>query len=211
MKKTIIFCVLIHLALPFSECAAQVEDTVSNSRWNHGLLASFYIFKDDFFILPVYQVNKDWLHLEARYNYEDRNTFSAWFGYNFTGGNKFLYSITPMIGGITGNTDGIAPGLELDFNFYGFEFYSESEYVFDFAGQEGNFYYNWTDLSYSPLDWLWFGLSIQRTKLFETALDIQRGLLLGGGYRWFGLSGYLYNIGWDDPYFIITVSVNYPE
>jgi hypothetical protein len=138
---------------------AQEEDTISNTGWNHSVGISFYIFKDDFFVLPVYQVNHDWLHLEARYNYEDRNTFSAWFGYNFTGGNKFEYAITPMIGGVAGQTNGIAPGYEMDFNFFGFELYSESEFVFDLQDKEGNFFYNWTDFSYSPSDWLWFGLS----------------------------------------------------
>ena len=53
--------------------------------------------------------------------YEDMNTFSAWLGYNFSGGNNFQYTITPMVGGIIGNTNGIAPGLEFDFLFYGFE------------------------------------------------------------------------------------------
>jgi hypothetical protein len=156
--------------LPVSE--SPVEDSATASGWNHSIGISSYIFSDDFFVLPVYQVNKDWLHLKARYHYEDENTFSAWFGYNFSGGENFEYTITPMIGGIVGNTDGLAPGLELDFLFYGFEFYSESEYVFDFDGKEDYFYYNWTDFTYSPLDWLWFGISIQRTRLYETDLEI---------------------------------------
>jgi hypothetical protein len=211
MKKAACLSLTVSLAFTCLMAMSQEEDTIPHSGWNHSLGISFYIFKDDFFILPVYQVNKDWLHLEARYNYEDRNTFSAWFGYNFSGGNKFEYTITPMVGGIAGNTNGIAPGLEMDFNFYGFELYSESEFVFDLQDSEASFYYNWTDFSYSPNDWLWFGLSLQRTKLYETDLEIQRGLLLGGEYRWFGLSGYLYNLGWDDPYFIITLSVSFPE
>jgi hypothetical protein len=199
------------LLLSFLTAEAQVEDTIPRAGWNQSFAVSSYIFSDDFFIIPVYQINKGWLHLEARYYYEDENTFSAWFGYNFSGGKNFEYNITPMVGGIVGNTDGIAPGLELDFLFYGFEFYSESEYIFDFDGKEDYFYYNWTDFSYSPLDWLWFGVSIQRTKLYDTDLEIQRGLLLGGGYRWFGLSGYLYNIGWDEPYGIIILTVSIPE
>jgi hypothetical protein len=209
--KIYTFLIVIGLNLTGLLARAQEEDTVARSAWNHSIDVSGYIFKDDFFVLPIYQANREWLHLEARYNYEDMNTFSAWFGYNFMGGNKFEYMITPMVGGIVGSTDGIAPGLELTFDFFGFELYSESEYVFDFDGKEEYFYYNWTDFSFAPLDWLWFGISIQRTKLYDTDLDIQRGLLLGGGYRWFGLTGYLYNLGWDDPYGIITLSVNIPE
>ena len=188
----------------------QEKDTTSSSGWNHSAAVNFYIFRDDFFVLPVYKVNKGWLHLEARYNYEDRNTFSAWFGYNFTGGNKFQYSITPMVGGLAGNTNGIAPGLELDFEFYRFEFYSESEIVFDLQSKE-DFFYNWTEFTYSPLDWLWFGLSFQRTRFYQNDLYFQPGFEVGGGYRWFGLTAYVFNLGFDDPYGIITLSVSIPE
>jgi len=211
MKK--IFCTWIYLftLLYGYSSFAQQHDTVSNSKCTHNLDALFYIMQDDFIFLPIYSVDKDWLHMEARYNYEDMNTFSGWFGYNFTGGNNFQYSITPMAGGIVGNTNGIAPGLEFDFNFYGFELYSESEYVFDLQDKENNFFYNWTDFTYAPLDWLWFGLSAQRTKLYQSDLEIQRGLLIGGGYKWFGVTGFLYNLAFDDPYLILSLSITFPE
>jgi hypothetical protein len=208
MNKCLLILIFLMILCPLAD--GQEKDTTSCSGWKHMAAASFYIFRDDFFVLPDYEVNKGWLHLEARYNYEDRNTFSAWFGYNFNGGNKFQYAITPMIGAVAGNTNGIAPGLELDFSFYGFEFYSESEVVFDLQGKD-DFFYNWTEFTYSPLDWLWFGLSFQRTRIFQSDIYFQPGFELGGGYRWFGLTGYVFNLGLDDPYGIITLSVNIPE
>jgi hypothetical protein len=211
MKKIICTFILAALMLNGSYTKGQETESISGSHWNHGLAMSFYIFSDDFFVLPVYQVNKNWLHLEARYNYEDMNTFSVWSGYSFSGGNKFVYNITPMIGGIIGSTNGIAPGLEFTFDYYGFSLYSESEYVFDFDGKEEYFYYSWTDLTYSPLEWMWFGISIQRTKLFETDLDIQRGMELGFGYRWFTLTGYVFNLFWDQPFGVITLTASIPE
>ena len=211
MKKIVYFWIFLFTMLCSYSSFAQEQDTISKSKWNHNLEALFYILQDEFIFLPIYTVDKDWLHLEARYNYEDMNTFSGWFGYNFSGGNKFQYTITPMVGGIAGNINGIAPGLEFDFEFYGFELYSESEYVFDLQDKENDFYYNWTDFTYSPLDWLWFGLSAQRTRLYQTDLEFQSGLLIGGGYKWFGLSGYLYNPGSDDPYLILSLSITLPE
>lgn len=211
MKKIVYFWIFICTMLCSYSTFAQEQDTISKSKWNHNLEALFYILQDEFIFLPIYAVDNDWLHLEARYNYEDMNTFSGWFGYNFSGGNKFLYTITPMVGGIAGNINGIAPGLEFDFEFYGFELYSESEYVFDLQDKENDFYYNWTDFTYSPLDWLWFGLSTQRTRLYQTDLEFQSGLLIGGGFKWFGLSGYLYNPGSDDPYLILSLSITLPE
>ena len=119
--------------------------------------------------------------------------------------------ILDILGGIIGNTNGIAPGLELDFQFFGFEFSSQSEYIFDFHDKENWFFYNWTDLTYSPIEWLWFGLSFQRTRLYKTNLDFQYGLVAGGGYKWFGLTGYAYNLGLTDPYFICALTFTFPE
>jgi hypothetical protein len=195
-----------------TSASAQESDTIAvPSKFTHNLETIFYFLPDEFLFLPIYQADKDVLHLEARYNYEDKNTFSAWMGYNFNFGKKFEYTITPMIGGLLGNTKGIAPGLKLDFIFNRFELYSESEYVFDSESTDNNYYYNWTDLTYSPNDWLWFGLSGQRTRLYHTDLDIQRGLLLGGSYKWLEMTGYLYNLGFDQPYFILSLSAGFPQ
>ena len=67
------------------------------------------ILKEDFIFLGIYTVDKSWLHLEARDNEEDINTFSAWFGYNFSGGTNYQYTITLMAGGLVSNISGIAP------------------------------------------------------------------------------------------------------
>jgi hypothetical protein len=210
MKKIFFLCIAMNLMLMNIPLTAQ-EDTLTRSGWNHTVENSFYIYRNDFFLLPIYQANKDWLHLEARYNYEDLNTFSAWIGYNFTGGNKLEYTITPMLGGAVGNTNGIAPGLEFSLSLSSFELYSEMEYLFDLQSSDYNFFYNWTDLYFYPLDWLWLGLSAQQTKEYQIDLEPEWGFLLGGGYRWFELTGYMFNLGSDDLYGVITLTVNLPE
>jgi hypothetical protein len=211
MKQKLCTVLLSLFALFCISASAQKADTVSGSGWHHLIEANFYFMKDEFMFLPIYSVDKNWLHLEARYNYEERNTFSAWFGYNFSGGKKFQYTITPMLGALAGSIYGMAPGIEMDFRFYRFEFSSQSEYVLDFNDRMNYFFYNWTDITYSPLDWLWFGFSYQRNRLYQTSLDFQYGLIAGGGYRWFGLTAYVYNIGTADLFGVLTIAVNLPE
>jgi hypothetical protein len=177
--------------------------------WEFNVASNFYFFKDDFFILPVLQADKNKLHLEARYNYEDRETFSGWIGYNIHGGKKLEYSFTPMIGAVTGLTKGIAPGLEYTLSYGRFELYSETEYLFDTQASENSFYYNWSDFTFSVNDWFWVGLSGQRTKLYQTKLEIQRGFLVGASYKQVELSTYLYNLGFDDPFVLVTFSVGF--
>lgn len=188
---------------------AQEQDSVAAKAWSFSSDLDFYFIPDDFFVLPVAKADKEWLHLEGRYNYEDMETFSGWFGYNFTGGKKLEYTITPMVGGAFGQTKGITTGLEVTLSLGRFEIYTESEYLFDSEGTENNFYYNWTDLTYSPTDWLWVGISGQRTRVYQTDLDIQRGLLVGGGHKWWEITGYVYNIGFDEPFVLLTLTASF--
>ncbi len=81
--------------------------------------------------------------------------------------------------------------------------------MFDLEDWENGFYYNWTDFTYSPVNWLLFGLSFQRTRLYQSNLEVERGLLLGGGFKRYEFNGSLHNLGWDDPYVILTFSVNF--
>ncbi|MCK7523659.1 MAG: hypothetical protein MZV64_41485 [Ignavibacteriales bacterium] len=93
---------------------AQEEDSLTTSEWNYAVETDLY-FTDPFVFLPIFTADKGKLHLEARYNYEDLKTASAWVGYNVFGGDEFEYFITPMVGGAFGRTNGIAPGLEFTF------------------------------------------------------------------------------------------------
>lgn len=191
-----------------SSSVAQQKDTATVPRWDHALEANVYFFDDGFIFLPVYHGDKGKLHLEARYNYEDIDTFSTWIGYNFSGGKSLQYVITPMAAGVVGRLNGLAVGLEVTLDFKGFEFYSELEHMFDLNDMGNDFFYNWTDFSFAPTEWLFFGLSGQRTRLYNSKLDIQRGFFAGGSYRRFEVSAYLYNLGFDEPFVLLTLGVN---
>jgi hypothetical protein len=205
--KTFLLAGVILFLLAATEVFAQDTVAVKTApKWVGSADLNFYFFKDDFITLPVIRGDKGKLHLEARYNYEDEKSVSFWGGYNFSGGEALEYFITPMAGIVAGETAGIAPGLEMTFGFHSFELYSESEYMIDPSENENNFFYNWTDLTWSPADWLWFGISGQRTRLYQSEVDIQRGILLGGGYKSWEFSGYIYNPASDDQFFIATVS-----
>jgi len=181
-----------------------------SSTWVIGAEANFYWFTGgEQILLPVVKADYSKLHLESRYNYEDVKTFSGWVGYNISGGKKIEYTITPMVGLATGQTKGFGTGLEITLTMGKWEFYSESEHLWDRAGKEYNFFYNWTDLAYSPKDWWWVGISGQRTRLYQTKLDIQRGVLLGAAAGSWEFTGYLYNIGFDDPFVLITVAFGF--
>jgi hypothetical protein len=208
MKMIFKFSALYLIIFFVPSIYSQEEDTTAATEWEFSAEADLY-FTDPFIFLPIFSANREKLHLEARYNYEDLKTFSGWIGYNFYGGEEFEYFVTPMVGGVVGTTDGIAAGLEFTFSYVGFELYSESEYLFDLESSENNFFYSWTDLTYSPLDWLWFGISGQRTKLYETEVEIERGLILGASFRNFEITGYFYNAFTDDAFFMLALATEF--
>jgi len=205
MKKKFYLCII---GLACTGVFAQ-EPASDPPAWEFNPDVSFYFLPDDFFILPVFRADKDWLHLEARYNYEDMETFSGWVGYNFSGGKKLEYIITPMIGGVIGLTDGLAPGLELTLTLGRFELYSEMEYLFDAESNQNHYFYSWSDLTFSPKDWLWFGISGQRTRAYQTDVEFQRGLILGGGLGAWELTTYFFNIDTDDPFVMVNLAVSF--
>ena len=91
--------------------AASAE--AGENEWSFSASAYAYIVPDDRdYVQPTVTADRGWLHLEARYNYEDFNTGSLWVGYNLSAGEKVTLEFTPMLGAVVGDTDGVAPGLQ---------------------------------------------------------------------------------------------------
>ena len=178
--------------------------------WSLSASVSTYIVPNDQeYVQPTVIADRGWLHLEARYNYENLETGSAWVGYNFSGGEKLEWEFTPMLGGVFGNTTGIAPGYRLSLTYWKFELSSEGEFVFDTGSSEGNFFYNWSELSISPVDWFRFGLVGQRTRAYQTDVDIQRGLLVGFSYKKIDFTTYVFNLDHGKPTWVFAVGVSF--
>lgn len=178
--------------------------------WSFSISAYTYIVPDSRdYVQPTVTADRNWLHLEARYNYEALETGSAWIGCNFSGGEKLAWEITPMVGGVFGDLNGVAPGYKGSLGWWKLELYSEGEYVFDTGNSSDSFFYNWSEFTLAPLDWFRFGLVTQRTRVYKTDRDIQRGVLLGFSYKHVDLTGYVFNPDEDKPTFVIAVALTF--
>ncbi len=178
--------------------------------WNYSVTVDGYIVPNGTsFASPVFTADHQSLHLEGRYNYENLRTGSAWIGYNLSFGKKLVFNLTPMIGGIFGGTAGIAPGFEASLEYKKLQISVSNEYVFDLRAKSGNFYYSWPELTYSPLDWLRVGIVAQKTKAYQTSLDIQRGFLVGVSHKNYQFTTYVFNAGWTDPTVVLEKSYSF--
>lgn len=168
--------------------------------WEFNLSVSGYdVPHGQSYVSPTFTADRDTLHLEARYNYEGLETGSLWLGYNLSVGKKLVLEATPMIGGVFGNVNGIAPGLEVTLTYKKLQLYSANEYIFDTTTKAGNFFYTWTQLTYSPVPWFAAAYVVQRTRTFHTSLDIQRGLLVQFTRKKVTFSTQAFNMGETDP------------
>jgi hypothetical protein len=178
--------------------------------WTYSITIDGYVIPDGTsYASPTFTADHDWLHLEARYNYENLRTGSLWAGYNFTAGKTLILNITPMIGGVFGRTNGIAPGCQASLTYKQIELSISNEYVFDTTDRSRNFYYSWPQLTYSPVDWFRVGLVAQHTRAFHTSLDVQRGFLVGVSHKKWQFTMYVFNVGFTGPSGVLEVGVSF--
>jgi hypothetical protein len=178
--------------------------------WAFSVSGNDYIFPgEDDLLMGVATADRGALHLETRYNYEARNTGSVWGGWNWSTGTKVELEITPMLGAVFGDIDGVAPGCKMSLGWKRLDYYLESEVVLDAHHDEDNFIYAWSELGWKPVDWLRVGLVGQRTRVVEDGLDVQRGLLAQAivgrwtfGADWFNPLG-------DESFTVIVATVEF--
>ena len=175
--------------------ATQAEASQTDEKpWSFDASVYTYLLPDSGnYAQPTFATDHRWLHLEARVNYEDLDTGSAWVGYTFRVGTQVTFELTPMVGAVFGNTNGVAPGYKGSLAWRALDLSSETEYVFDAGDSADNFLYTWSELAVAPVDWCRVGFVVQRTKVYQTAFDIQRGFFGGFSYKRAEVTGYVFN------------------
>jgi hypothetical protein len=190
--------------------AAAQAAPAAGKPWSFSAAAAIYILPDDAdYVQPAITADRGGLHLEGRFNYEDRDTASAWIGYNFSVGEAVTLDFTPMVGAVFGNTGGIAPGYRGSLAWGALQLYSETEFVIDSGDSADSFLYTWSELEVAPVEWLRFGLVAQRTKVYQTEFDIQRGFFAGLSVGRADVTAYVFNPDAERPTVVVTVGVGF--
>jgi hypothetical protein len=148
-------------------------------------------------------------HLEGRYNYEARDTASLWAGYGFRFGTGVAFEVTPIVGGVFGDTNGVAAGYRLAVTWGVLDLASESEYLVDAGDSSGNFFYTWSELGVSPAEWLRGGVAWQRTRVREQDRELQFGPFVGVTLGKLALGAYLFAPGAGDQLFVLSAATSF--
>lgn len=181
------------------------------AEWSFEADAFYYLMPDEVNTTTLIgTADHKALHLEARYNYEDKNTFSFFGGYNFETGKELVLGLTPMAGFAVGNINGIIPGLEISLSWGIFDYYSESEYIFDFEGKENDYFYIWTELGISPFDNFRAGAVANRTLLYQSDREFEAGAFVQYSFRKIKAMIYYFNpLSKDNSYLIPTLGIEF--
>ena len=191
--------------------AAPVVTEEEESAWSFSAYAYTYLQEGDRdYVQPIFTADRGWLHLEARYNYEDYETFSFWVGYNWSFGEDIAVTLTPMVGGAVGETKGVAPGFRLNAEWWKLTLYSEGEYFFDADESDDDFFYNWSELNLDLTHGFRAGLVIQK----ETSEDVRRGFSVG--YTWeieklgeLDLVAYFFDLDKANEMYVLAIGLNF--
>jgi hypothetical protein len=169
-KRYYVLAVLLfHMqAGAFSQAKSGVE--------NYNTLRSHQPFE---WMIIAHHMNKRSLYYELRYNYEAPGSGSVYVGKNFTGGKKIKYAATPMLGIVVGKYNGASVGLNMELNYKKISGSSQAQYTASKDNSAENFYYNWSELSWQPLEWMYAGISLQQTKQYKNSFISEAGILLG--------------------------------
>src|SRR6185295_18030436 len=101
---------------------------------------------DDNFLQPTLRADHGRWHFETRYNYEARQSASFFAGTKLLLGEKVKVELTPLIGGMVGDTHGVVPAVQVDLTAGPFNAYVETEYVLS-LGDASSYLYNWSEFS----------------------------------------------------------------
>ena len=205
MKKWILLLFLISARLVAS---AQSADSLKTWEASVGV--------DNSLITGVYLVgvcasfDRKWLHTEIGFSEDDKNTFSAKAGYNFSGGRKLQYRITPLIGFMVGKSYGVLPGVSFSLNAGKFAFTgSSSIIVYSSSKRDESYIYGSYELDYSITDFLYAGVSLSRTKLYQTQRTLDPGFGAGLTLADFTVSAYVYRLFLDEPFYAVSLAYSF--
>ena len=154
----------------------------------------------------VHYTSKNNWYGEARYNYDEAQTFALYGGKTFSRKGTLSYSATPVLGGLMGRMNGGSVGMNMDLGFENLFFSSQSQYTFSLEQKTDKYFFSWTELGYQATPWLYGGMALQQTSLFQSAAKFEPGCMIGFSLRNWTVPVYIFNQAGGEAYFVLGIN-----
>ena len=152
-----------------------------------------------------YTTSNNW-YGEARYNFDELNTFSLYAGKKFSGKGNFSWQATPVIGGLVGQMNGGSVGVNMGMDYRKLFFASQSQYSFSVENNTDKYFYNWSELGYNATPWLYAGLAVQQTNIYKALGKLEPGCMVGFSIKNWTIPLYAFNTDGRERYFVLGLN-----
>jgi hypothetical protein len=143
---------------------------------------------------------------EARYNFDELNTFSLYAGRKFAQRGNISWEATPLIGGLIGQMTGGSVGVNFGADYRKLFFASQSQYSFSVENNADRYFYHWSEFGYNATSWLYAGLAMQQTNIYKTTGKLEPGCMIGFSVRNWTIPLYAFNAGEEERYFVLGLN-----
>ncbi|HUQ66403.1 MAG TPA: hypothetical protein VM101_09620 [Flavitalea sp.] len=143
---------------------------------------------------------------EARYNFDELNTFSLYAGKKFSGAGNVSWQATPLVGGLMGQMTGGSVGVNIDIDYRKLFVATQSQYSFSLENNRDKYFFNWSEVGYNATSWLYAGLAVQQTNIFKTIGKLEPGYMVGFSIRNWTIPLYAFNTTGDERYFVLGLN-----
>jgi hypothetical protein len=157
----------------------------------------------------VHHVSKKGVYTELRYNYEAVNAASLYLGKSFTKEGTIKYTLTPMLGLVMGSYNGGSLALNMELEHKKTFVSMQTQYTVSSDDVKDNFFFNWTEIGYQPLKWLYAGVSTQQTVQYGGDVQSEYGILTGFVIKKFTIPVYVFNPLNKNRNFIIGINTEW--
>ena len=149
--------------------------------------------------------SKNW-YGEARYNFDELNTFSLYAGKRFSKAGILSWEATPMIGALMGQMKGGSVGMNGGIELEKIFFSTQSQYTFSLENSTDKFFYTWSELGYAATSWLYAGLALQQTNVYRENVKIEPGCMIGFSIKNWTIPLYAFNNSDRERYYVLGVN-----
>jgi hypothetical protein len=201
MKR--VFILLFSLSLFTGFCKAQEQDSLFHDA---GIYTTIQWSAES----PVVATPQFWVYIknfyiEARYNYENLNTASLYFGRSFTIEKKAAIEITPMLGGVVGQTNGISPGFNFRLEYNLFSTSTQCQYTIDLKDIKSSFFWDWTNFYFNFSEHFGIGGAVQILIPQSGDQLYSAGPTLRLSYKKLAAEIYVYNFWERQPTYAVAI------
>lgn len=149
--------------------------------------------------------SKNW-YGEARYNFDELNTFSLYAGKKFSGGHNISWEATPIVGGLMGQMTGGSLGMNFEMGYRRLFLLSQSQYCFSLEHSTDKYFYNWSEMGVEATSWLYAGIALQQTNVYRTEGKMEPGCVIGFSIKNWTIPLYAFNTSDEERYFVLGLT-----